>query len=172
MTVQTNLQDKIIQAQQESVDRGNLKKELDCGAEKQFDTKSDGIIYYKDRVWIPAVEELRRLIFDEAHKTKYSVHPGADKEIAIRIKVLAIVAEISWDTVKPEYSLPSTNGRSKRTHYSDPRGYVKNLHFGFRWKLDSHLPLIEFSYNNSYHSSIGCAPFEALYGRKCRSPIC
>ncbi|GJU05887.1 putative reverse transcriptase domain-containing protein, partial [Tanacetum coccineum] len=36
---------------------------------------------------------------------------------------------------------------------------------------DVHLPLAEFSYNNSYHSSIRCAPFEALYGRKCRSPI-
>nr|GEW98411.1 putative polyprotein, identical [Tanacetum cinerariifolium] len=35
----------------------------------------------------------------------------------------------------------------------------------------THLPLPEFSYNNSYHSSIRCAPFEALYGRKCRSPV-
>ncbi|GKF40064.1 putative reverse transcriptase domain-containing protein [Tanacetum coccineum] len=36
---------------------------------------------------------------------------------------------------------------------------------------DVHLPLVEFSYNSSYHSSVRCAPFEALYGRKCRSPI-
>ncbi|GKA28829.1 putative reverse transcriptase domain-containing protein [Tanacetum coccineum] len=43
------------------------------------------------------------------------------------------------------------------------------LDFGGRW--DVHLPLVEFSYNNSYHSSMRCAPFEALYGRKCRSPI-
>ena len=35
----------------------------------------------------------------------------------------------------------------------------------------SHLPLVEFAYNNSYHSSIKAAPYEALYGRKCRSPI-
>ncbi|GJY77909.1 putative reverse transcriptase domain-containing protein [Tanacetum coccineum] len=33
-------------------------------------------------------------------------------------------------------------------------------------------PLVEFSYNNSYHASIKAAPFEALYGRKCRSPVC
>nr|GEZ53356.1 putative reverse transcriptase domain-containing protein [Tanacetum cinerariifolium] len=37
---------------------------------------------------------------------------------------------------------------------------------------DKHLPLVEFLYNNSYHTSIKAAPFEALYGRKCRSPIC
>ncbi|GJT55317.1 putative reverse transcriptase domain-containing protein [Tanacetum coccineum] len=37
---------------------------------------------------------------------------------------------------------------------------------------DRHLPLLEFSYNNSCHTSIKAAPFEALYGRKCRSPIC
>ncbi|KAL9254229.1 Transposon Ty3-I Gag-Pol polyprotein-like protein [Drosera capensis] len=37
---------------------------------------------------------------------------------------------------------------------------------------DRHLPLVEFAYNNGYHASIGMAPFEALYGRKCRSPIC
>ncbi|GKC83315.1 putative reverse transcriptase domain-containing protein, partial [Tanacetum coccineum] len=37
---------------------------------------------------------------------------------------------------------------------------------------DKHLPPVEFSYNNSYHTSIKAAPFEALYGRKCRSPVC
>ena len=42
--------------------------------------------------------------------------------------------------------------------------------FGGSW--DKHLSLIEFSYNNSYHSSIQAAPYEALYGRKCRSPLC
>ncbi|GJT98616.1 reverse transcriptase domain-containing protein [Tanacetum coccineum] len=44
------------------------------------------------------------------------------------------------------------------------------IDFGKGW--ERHLPLVEISYNNSYHASIKAAPFEALYGRKCRSPIC
>ncbi|GJZ38545.1 putative reverse transcriptase domain-containing protein [Tanacetum coccineum] len=44
------------------------------------------------------------------------------------------------------------------------------IDFGKGWI--NHLPLVEFSYNNSYHASIKAAPFEALYGRKCRSPVC
>ncbi|GJZ95700.1 putative reverse transcriptase domain-containing protein [Tanacetum coccineum] len=43
------------------------------------------------------------------------------------------------------------------------------IDFGNSWDL--HLPLVEFSYNNSYHASIQAAPYEALYKRKCRSPI-
>ena len=37
---------------------------------------------------------------------------------------------------------------------------------------EEHLPLVEFAYNNSYHASIQMAPYEALYERPCRSPIC
>ncbi|GKE37220.1 putative reverse transcriptase domain-containing protein [Tanacetum coccineum] len=44
------------------------------------------------------------------------------------------------------------------------------IDFGNGWKR--HLPLIEFSYNNSYHARFKAAPFEALYGRKCRSHVC
>nr|GFB51312.1 putative reverse transcriptase domain-containing protein [Tanacetum cinerariifolium] len=44
------------------------------------------------------------------------------------------------------------------------------IDFGNGW--ERHLPLVEFSYNNSYHASIKAAPFESLYGRKCRSPVC
>ncbi|GKE90691.1 putative reverse transcriptase domain-containing protein [Tanacetum coccineum] len=44
------------------------------------------------------------------------------------------------------------------------------IDFGKGWV--NHLPLAEFLYNNSYHASIKAAPYEALYGRKCRSPVC
>ena len=42
----------------------------------------------------------------------------------------------------------------------------------FKTQWDESLPLCEFAYNNSYHSSIGMAPFEALYGRRCKTPVC
>ena len=42
----------------------------------------------------------------------------------------------------------------------------------WRGNWDDYLPLMEFAYNNSYHSSLGVAPYEALYGRKCKSPLC
>ena len=42
----------------------------------------------------------------------------------------------------------------------------------FNGSLDRYIPLIEFAYNNSYQTSIGMAPYEALYGRRCRTPVC
>nr|GFC54926.1 putative reverse transcriptase domain-containing protein [Tanacetum cinerariifolium] len=51
----------------------------------------------------------------------------------------------------------------------DPSKYWK-IDFGKGWV--NHLPLVEFSYNNSYHATIKATPFEALYGQKCRSPVC
>ncbi|GJW14287.1 putative reverse transcriptase domain-containing protein [Tanacetum coccineum] len=49
-------------------------------------------------------------------------------------------------------------------------GTQLDMNFGKGW--EKHLPLVEFSYNNSYHASIKAAPFEALYSRKCRSHVC
>ncbi|KAD4385610.1 hypothetical protein E3N88_25779 [Mikania micrantha] len=66
---------------------------------------------------------------------------------------------------------PQTDGQTERTIQTlEDMLRCCVVDFGGSW--DNHLPLIEFSYNNSYHTSIKCAPFEALYGRKCRSPVC
>ncbi|GKA65986.1 putative reverse transcriptase domain-containing protein [Tanacetum coccineum] len=66
---------------------------------------------------------------------------------------------------------PQTYGQSERTiQMLEDMLRACVMDFGNTW--DKHLPLIEFSYNNNYHTSIKAAPFEALYGRKCRSPIC
>nr|GEZ17298.1 putative reverse transcriptase domain-containing protein [Tanacetum cinerariifolium] len=66
---------------------------------------------------------------------------------------------------------PKTDGQSERTIQTlEDMLRACVLDFGKGW--DKHLLLVEFSYNNSYHTSIKAALFEALYGRKCRSPIC
>nr|GEU96170.1 reverse transcriptase domain-containing protein [Tanacetum cinerariifolium] len=66
---------------------------------------------------------------------------------------------------------PKTDGQSKRTIQTlEDMLRVCVIDFGNGW--EGHLPLVEFSYNNSYHASIKAAPFEALYGRKCRSLVC
>ncbi|GJU72786.1 putative reverse transcriptase domain-containing protein [Tanacetum coccineum] len=66
---------------------------------------------------------------------------------------------------------PQTDGQSERT-IQTLEDMLRACVMDFRKGWDRHLPLVEFSYNNSYHTSIKAAPFEALYGRKCRSPIC
>ncbi|GJW46113.1 reverse transcriptase domain-containing protein [Tanacetum coccineum] len=66
---------------------------------------------------------------------------------------------------------PETDGQSERTIQTlEDMLRACIIDFGKGW--ERHLPLVEFSYNNSYHASIKAAPFEALYGRKCRSPVC
>ncbi|GJW17438.1 putative reverse transcriptase domain-containing protein [Tanacetum coccineum] len=66
---------------------------------------------------------------------------------------------------------PQTDGQSERT-IQTLEDMLRACVMDFRKGWDKHLPLIEFSYNNSYHTSIKVAPFEALYDHKCRSPIC
>ena len=66
---------------------------------------------------------------------------------------------------------PQTDGQSKitiRTQEDMLRACV--LDWGDSW--ERHLPLVEFAYNNSFHSSIGMSPYEALYGRPYRTPLC
>ena len=65
---------------------------------------------------------------------------------------------------------PQTDGQAERT-IQTLEDMLRACVIDFKGSWDDHLPLIEFAYNNSYHSSIKMAPYEALYGRKCRSPI-
>nr|GEU61515.1 putative reverse transcriptase domain-containing protein [Tanacetum cinerariifolium] len=66
---------------------------------------------------------------------------------------------------------PKTDGKSERTIQTlEDMLRACVIDFGNGW--ERHLPLVEFSYNSSYHASIKAAPFQALYGHKCRSPVC
>ncbi|GKA47435.1 putative reverse transcriptase domain-containing protein [Tanacetum coccineum] len=66
---------------------------------------------------------------------------------------------------------PQTDGQCERTIQTlEDMLHACTIDFGKGWV--NHFSLVEFSYNNSYHASMKAAPFEALYGRKCRSPVC
>ncbi|GJW10111.1 putative reverse transcriptase domain-containing protein [Tanacetum coccineum] len=76
MTLPLSIKDKILAAQKEAVDEsGGLKKGLD----EMIEQRSDRTLYYLDQIWVPLKGEVRTLIIDEAYKSKYPVHPGADK---------------------------------------------------------------------------------------------
>nr|GEV29662.1 putative reverse transcriptase domain-containing protein [Tanacetum cinerariifolium] len=76
MTLQSSIMGNILAAQKEaSVESARLKKGLDEMTER----RTDGALYYLDQIWVPLKGDVRALIMDEAHKSKYSVHPRADK---------------------------------------------------------------------------------------------
>nr|GEU66466.1 reverse transcriptase domain-containing protein [Tanacetum cinerariifolium] len=84
------------------------------------------------------------------------------------------IPEWKWEKITIDFVLglprtTKTDGQSERTIQTlEDMLRACVIDFGNSW--DRHIPLVEFSYNNSYHASIKAAPFEALYGRKCRSP--
>ncbi|GKC63648.1 putative reverse transcriptase domain-containing protein [Tanacetum coccineum] len=291
MTIQSGLKAKILEAQGEASKDLKAPAEWLRGLESHFEKRDDGEIYFFDRIWIPSVGGIRKLIMDEAHTSRYSVHPGADKmyydlrdlywwpgmkrDIAEYVSKCLTCSKIKAEHQKPSGLLhqpeipewkwekitmdlvtklpksssgydaiwvivdrltksahflpiredykteklariyineivarhgvpvsiisdrdgrfashlwqalqkalgtklnmstayhPETDGQSERTIQTlEDMLRACVMDFGGSW--DTHLPLVEFSYNNSYHKSIKCAPFEALYGRKCRSPV-
>ena len=66
---------------------------------------------------------------------------------------------------------PQTDGQSERTIQS-LEDLLRTCVLDYLGAWDEVLPLVEFTYNNSFHTSIGIAPYEALYGRRCRTPLC
>ncbi|GJT42628.1 putative reverse transcriptase domain-containing protein [Tanacetum coccineum] len=147
MTIQSSIKEKLLAAQNEAIKEENAPAEMLRGLDQQMKKKEDGGLYFMDRIWIPLIGDLRTMIMDEEHNTRYSIHPGADKMYydlrdMYWWPVLADVAEGIGNTTKHEH--------------------------GYHPQMDGQT---EFSYNNSYHSSIRCAPFEALYKRKFRSHV-
>ncbi|KAF5781274.1 putative nucleotidyltransferase, Ribonuclease H [Helianthus annuus] len=293
LTIHSDLPARIRSAQIEALKEENIEAEGLRGLhKKKFEQRSDGIYYFMERIWVPLFGDLRELVMDEAHKSRYSIHPGSDKMYQ-DLKVLywwpnmkALIATyvskcLTCARVKAEYQKPSgllqqpeipmwkweqiamdfvtglprtqagndtiwviVDRLTKSAHFlaiketdkysqlaavylkevvsrhgvptsiisdRDPRftsELWQAMHKSFGSRLDmstayhpqtdgqsertiqtledmlracvidfgkgweKHLPLVEFSYNNSYHTSIKAAPFEALYGRKCRSPLC
>ncbi|GJS49783.1 putative reverse transcriptase domain-containing protein [Tanacetum coccineum] len=259
---------RILEAQSEASKDVNTPAEMLKGLYKQLERKEDSGLYLAERIYVPVYGNLRTLIINEAHATRYFVHPEADKMyydlrglywwpgMKKDIAMYPEIPEWKWEKITMDFisKLPRTSSGhdsiwvivdrlTKSAHFlairedykteklarlyineivarhgvpvsiiSDRDSYFTSrfwqslqkalgtrlnlstayhpetdgqsertiqtledmlracaIDFGGNW--DTHLPLVEFSYNNSYHSSAKCAPFEALYGRKCRTPI-
>ncbi|GKB46217.1 putative reverse transcriptase domain-containing protein [Tanacetum coccineum] len=134
----------------------NLKK---CYADEPLAVPLDGL-HFDDKLHF--VEEPVEIMDREVKRLKRSRIP-----IIKRSLQKALGTNLDMSTAYH----PQTDGQSERTIQTlEDMLRACAIDFGKGWV--NHLPLVEFSYNNSYHASIKAAPFEALYGRKCRSPIC
>nr|GEY22926.1 reverse transcriptase domain-containing protein [Tanacetum cinerariifolium] len=144
-----------------------------------------------NRSWIPSFGDLRALIMHESYKLKYSIRPGSDKMYQDLNKLywwLNIKAEIATyvkdDTLKKltrqylkellsKHGVPVSIISDRDGKFTSHFWKSLNKTLGTRLDMSTayHLETDELSYNNNYHASIKTASFEALYWRKCRSPI-
>ena len=91
--------------------------------------------------------------------------------LSIHCSILGALAQAVWDQPCAKLCLAPSDLQTDWASESNLRRHAESLCYilqGFREKW---LPLVKFSYNNSYQKSIKMAPFEALYGQKCRTPV-
>ncbi|KAD6796106.1 hypothetical protein E3N88_07002 [Mikania micrantha] len=175
-------------AQKEGLKEENVGFERIFGQVKSLEENEFGVKIRFGRMWVPRNGDIRSRILDEAHKSRYSIHPGATKMYQdlrndywwpVSDRDTRFVSRF-WKqfhesmgtrlNISTAYH-PQTDGQSERT-IQTLEDMLKACIIDFGGSWDDHLPLVEFSYNNSYHASIGMPPYEALYGWRCRTPVC
>ncbi|GJU31637.1 putative reverse transcriptase domain-containing protein [Tanacetum coccineum] len=202
MTLHPKLPSQILEAQTEAIKEENIEAENLRGMDKAFKVRPDGTRCIKNRSWLPLFGNLRDLIMHESHKSKYSIHPGSDKMYQDLKKLYwwpnmkAIIAEYvgkcltcsrvkaecqkpsglliqpeiptwKWEIITMDFitKLPKTsNGHD--TIWVIVDRLTKSAHFIPTRETDSMETLTRL-----YIKEI-VSPFEALYGRKCKSPVC
>nr|GEU94904.1 putative reverse transcriptase domain-containing protein [Tanacetum cinerariifolium] len=155
MTVHNDLPKQIHEAQEEVMKRENVKAENLGRLIKQiFKFHPDGT--RSDKMY----QDLKPLYWWPIMKADIATY------------ILEIASGSVKDKLGYEYRLPPSkmDGQNERT-IQTLKDMLRACVIDFESSWDRHLPLVEFSYNNSYHASIKAVPYEALYGRKCRSLI-
>nr|GEV79572.1 reverse transcriptase domain-containing protein [Tanacetum cinerariifolium] len=127
-----------------------------------FITKLPKTLTGQDIIWV-IVDRLTK----SAHFLPMREKNSMEKLIRQYLKEKALGTQLDMSTTYH----PQTGGQSERT-IQTLEDMLRACVINFEKSWDRHLPLVEFSYNNSYHTSIKAVPFESLYGHKCRSPVC
>nr|GFA82100.1 putative reverse transcriptase domain, ribonuclease H-like domain, aspartic peptidase domain protein [Tanacetum cinerariifolium] len=191
MTIHTKLSSQILEAQTEAIKEENIKAENLQGMDKPFEIRPDGTRCIKNQSWLPLFDRLTKLAHFIPTRVTYSMETLTRlyiKEIVSRRGVpISIISDrdgnftsIFWQSLRNALGTqldmstayhPETDGKSERT-IQTLEDMLRACVIDFEKGWEKHLPLVEFSYSLNYHASIKAAPFEELYGRKCRSPVC
>ncbi|GKB45983.1 putative reverse transcriptase domain-containing protein [Tanacetum coccineum] len=192
MTSQLSIKDKILVAPKEAEDESaGLQKGLDEMIEQR---RADKMYYdLRDRYWWPGLKKdiaiyVSKCLTSWKVKTEHQRPSDLLQQPEIpewkweRIAMNFVTNRFTsrfWQSMQEALETrldmsmnyhPQTDGQSEHTIYT-LEDMLRACVLDFRGSWDVHLPVVEFSHNNSYHSSVRCALFEALYGRKCCSPI-
>nr|GEY73579.1 reverse transcriptase domain-containing protein [Tanacetum cinerariifolium] len=168
MTISLNLPKQILEAQIEVLKPKYLKKEdvdsmirTDIPKER-LEPRADGTFCLNGRSWLPCYDDLRSVIMHESLKSKYSIHSGSEKMYQDMKKLywwpnmkadIATYKALGTNLDMSTAYYPKTDGQSERTIQTiEDMLRTCVIDFGKGWV--KHLPLVEFSYNNSYHASI------------------
>ncbi|KAD3336765.1 hypothetical protein E3N88_32284 [Mikania micrantha] len=150
--VYTNLHNDILVAQQTSLAQGSLLDEMSCGAELQLETKDDGLMYYLNQLWIPNRDDLRMTIMNDAHKSHYSIHPGADKMYQ-DLRVLYWWPRMKKDIA--EYVAKCLNCAKVKAEHPRPSGLLVQLEIPmWKWENISMYFITKLPQTTSGHDSI------------------
>ncbi|WVZ52833.1 hypothetical protein U9M48_003853 [Paspalum notatum var. saurae] len=247
-------------AEFESLNLGfEIREQIKLGKAPHFREDEQVTVWYKNRICVPDVDSIKKLILSEAHDTTYSIHPGSTKmyhdlkerfwwygmkramaeyvavcDTCQRVKAEhqrpagllqpLKIPEWKWEEISMDFIVgllrtqkvvdrltkvahfipvnttysgarlaelyisrilhdsldsklrfstayhPQTDGHTERTNQIlEDMLRACAIQYGTSW--DKSLPYAEFSYNNSYQASLKKSPFEALYGRRCRTPL-
>ncbi|GJS67614.1 putative reverse transcriptase domain-containing protein, partial [Tanacetum coccineum] len=168
MTIHPKLPSQILEAQNEALKEGNVKAENLRGMDKSFKIRPNGT--RSDKMY----QDLKKLYWWPNMKAIIAEYVGkcltCSRVKAEYQKLSGLLDALGTQLDMSTTYHPETDGQSERTIQTlEDMLRACVIDFGKGW--EKHLPLVEFSYNNSYHASIKAAPFEALYGRNCRSPL-
>nr|GEY54721.1 hypothetical protein [Tanacetum cinerariifolium] len=156
LKIEPNVILQIKEAQKEDGELWSVVQNIKKGKKEEFQVDEHGVIWYDNRLCVPDVSSLREAILSEAHSFPFSIHLGSTKMYR------DLKHNFWWNGMKHDVA-------SKGTQLASWQRSFSKILFGY---MDEYLCLVEFAYNNSWHAIIKGAPFELLYGRKCKAPIC